>query len=126
MCIRDRFVAESVKLNIAVRVPVDVGVKTIDAVQFAEVARLVPQVWLAMLKSPAFVPEIATLLIVIDELRPLERVAVCPALLEPTVVLANVKLDGLAVTVPDAAVPSPLNAAVCGLLVAESLKFNVA
>jgi hypothetical protein len=120
------FVAESVKLNVAVRVPVAVGLKTMDAVQFAEAARLVPQVLLAMLKSPAFAPEIATLLIVIEVLRPFESVAVCPALLDPTAVLANVRLEGLAVTVPDGADPFPLSATVCGLFVAESLKFKVA
>jgi len=119
-------VAESTKLNVAVRVPAAVGLKTMDAAQLAEAARLVPQVLLAMLKSAAFVPEIAMLLIVIEDVRPFESVAVCPALLDPTVVLANVRLDGLAVTVPDGADPFPLNATVCGLFVAESLKFKVA
>ena len=38
------FVAESVKLNVAVRVPVAVGLNTTDAVQFPDAARLVPQV----------------------------------------------------------------------------------
>jgi hypothetical protein len=111
---------------VAVRVPAAVGLKTMDAAQFAEAARLVPQVLLAMLKSAAFVPEIAMLLIVIEDVRPFESVAVCPALLDPTVVLANVRVDGVAVTVPDGADPFPLNATVCGLFVAESLKFKVA
>jgi hypothetical protein len=97
-----------------------------DAVQLAEDARLVPQVLLAMLKSPAFVPDIATPLIVSEELSPFDSVTVCAAVLDPTAVLANVTLDGLAATVPDAAVPFPLSATVCGLLLAESLKFNVA
>jgi hypothetical protein len=69
-------VAESVKFNVAVRAPAAVGLKTIDAVQFPAAPRLAPQVLLAMLKSPALVPDIATLLIVIEELRPLESVAV--------------------------------------------------
>ena len=43
------FVAESVKLSNAVRAPAAVGLKTIDAVQLAEAARLAPQVLLAML-----------------------------------------------------------------------------
>ena len=118
--------AESVKLSVAVRVPATVGLKLIDAVQFAPAARLVPHVLLAMLKSPAFVPDSAAPLMVIEVLSPFDNVAVCAALLEPTVVLANVILDGLAVTVPDAPVPFPVSATVCGLLLAESLKFKVA
>ena len=120
------FVAVSVKLSDAARVPAAVGLKIIDAVQFAEAARLVPHVLLAMLKSPPFVPDIATLLMVIEELSPFDSDAICAALPDPTVVLANVMLDGLAVTVPAPPVPSPLNATVWGLLLAESLKFKVA
>jgi len=119
-------VEESVKPSVAVRVPAAVGLKIIDAVQFDAAARLVPHVLLATLKSPAFVPDIATLLIVIEEVNPFDSVAICAALLDPTDLLANVKLDGLAVTVPDAAVPSPLSATVCGLPLAVSLKFKVA
>jgi hypothetical protein len=119
-------VAESVKLSVAVREPVAVGLKTIDAVQLVDAARLVPHVLLAMLKSPASEPDIETPLMVIDELDPFDSVAVCAALLDPTAVLANVRLEGVAETVPEVPVPSPLSATVCGVLVAESLKFNVA
>ena len=114
-------------VRVAVRVPDAVGLKTIEAVQLAEAARLVPQLLLEMLKSPGFAPEIETPLIVIDALVPFDSVAACAELLEPTAVLANARLDGLTETVPDVPpVPSPLSATVCGVLVAESLKFNVA
>jgi len=97
-----------------------------EAVQLAAAARLVPQLLLAILKSPAFVPDNATLLIVIDVLSPFDNVTVCAALLEPTLVLANVTLEGLAVTEPDTGVPFPLSATVCGLFPAESFKSRVA
>jgi hypothetical protein len=119
------FVAESVKLSVADRAPDAVGLKMTDAVQFAPAGRLVPQDLAAMLKSPALVPDSATLLIVIEELNPFDRVAVCDAVLEPTEVLPNVRLEGVAVTVPDE-ILFPVRATVCGLLLAESLKFSVA
>src|ERR1700677_1777848 len=97
--------AESVNLRVAVRVPVAAGLNATPAVQLAEAARLVPQVLLEMVKSPASVPEIATLLIVIDEASPLFKVAVPAALVDPTVVVANDRLEGVAVTVPDAEAP---------------------
>jgi len=120
------FVAESVKVSDAVRAPLAVGLNTMEAEQVPAAAKLVLQVLLAMLKSPAFVPEIATLLIVIDELVPFDKVTVCEALLDPTFVLANVRLVGLADTVPLAAVPVPVSVIVWGLPLAESLKTNVA
>lgn len=116
-------VAESAKLSVALRVPAAVGLKTTDAVQFAEAARLAPHVFAEMLKSVAFVPEIATLLIVIEELCPFDSFAACAALVLPTAVAANVRLVGLAVTPPGA---NPVSVTVCGLFVAESVKFRVA
>jgi hypothetical protein len=117
------FVAESVKLNVAVRVPVAVGLNTTDAVQLPDAARLVPHVLLEMLKSPAFVPLIATVEIVTDALVPLASVAACDALLVPTAVEANVRVVGLAPTPPGA---KPVSVTTCGLLVAESVKLSVA
>ena len=102
------FVAESVKLKLALRAPAAVGLNAIEAVQEPEAARLVLHVLLAMLKSPASVPDIAMLLIVSEELRLFESVAVCVALLDPTFMLANVRLAGLANTVPVGEVPSPV------------------
>jgi hypothetical protein len=120
------FVAESVKLSVALLAPLAVGLNTIEAEQEAAAARLVPHVLLAMLKSPALVPETATLLIVIEELVPFDKVTVCEALLDPTFVLANVRLVGLVDTVPLGAVPVPVSVMVWGLPLAESLKTNVA
>ncbi len=120
------FVAESVKLNVAVRVPVAVGLNTTDAVQFPDAARLVPHVLLEMLKSPAFVPPIATFEIVTDALVPFDSVAVCDALLLPTVVEANVSVVGLAVTLPVLPGAKPVSVTTCGLFVAESVKLSVA
>lgn len=117
------FVAESVKLRVAVRVPAAVGLNTIEAVQLADAPRLVEQVLLEIAKSPAFVPVIATLLIVIDELNPFFNVAVCAAVVDPTAVLAKPIDVGLAATPPGA---YPVNVTTCGLFVAESLKFSVA
>jgi hypothetical protein len=77
-----------------------------------------------MLKSPALLPLIAMLLIVIAELSPFFSVAVCAALDDPTVVLANVSDVGLTETPPPGAYP--VSVTVCGEFVAESLKFNAA
>lgn len=119
-------VAESVKVSVAVRAPLAVGLNATEAEQEPAAARLVVHVLLAMLKSPAFVPEIATLLIVIDVLCPFVKVAVCEALVDPTLVLAKVRLAGLADTTPLAAVPVPVSVMVWGLPLAESLKFKIA
>ena len=119
------FVAESVKLSVAVRAPAAVGLNTIVAVQPADAVRLVPHVLLETVKSVAFAPVIATLLMVMDAAVALDKVAVCDAVLEPIVVLANVRLAGVAATVPGAA-PVPESARVWGLLLAASAKFKVA
>jgi hypothetical protein len=102
-------VAESVKLSVALRVPTAVGLNVTEALQLVEAARLAPQVLLAIAKSPALVPEIATLLIVIDDVSPFDSVADCDALVDPTDVLANVRLEGVAETLPDPPVPSPIS-----------------
>jgi hypothetical protein len=117
-------VPESAKLRVALRVPLAVGLNTTEAEQVPDAARLVPHDLLEMLKSPAFVPVIATLLIVIDDAVPFLRVADCAALAEPTLILANVSAEGLAETPPPGA--KPVRATACGVLVAESLKFSVA
>ena len=96
------FVAESVKLNVAVRVPVAVGVNTTEAAQFAPAARLLPHVWLEMLKSLAFAPLMATLDIVADTPLPFESVVACDAVLVPTAGEVNTSDVGLAVTPPGA------------------------
>lgn len=59
--------AVSVNFNVADRAPDAVGLKTTVALQLAEAARVAPQVLAEIVKSPAFVPDIATLLMVMDE-----------------------------------------------------------
>ncbi len=51
-----------------------VGVKVMLTVQVAEPARLVPHVLLAIAKSPGFVPESVTLVMVMALVPPLVRV----------------------------------------------------
>jgi hypothetical protein len=118
--------AESVKLSVALRAPAAVGLNTTDALHVPDAARLVPHDLLEMMKSPAFVPEMATLLTVIEEVVPLDRVADLAALLTPVLTLPNARLVGATETEPDAGAPYPVSATVCGLLLAESLKFKVA
>jgi len=105
-------VALSVNASVAVRVPVALGLNAMLAVQLPEAARLVPQVLLEIAKSVALAPVIATLLMVIEVVSPLDSVAVCVALVDPTVVLAKVRLVGLAETVPLGDVPRPVRATV--------------
>jgi hypothetical protein len=119
-------VAESVKLRLAVRVPVAAGLNTTEAEQLVAAARLVPHVLLEMLKSPGFVPVIAMLLMLMEELVPFDSVTDCAPLLDPVLMLPNERLLGLAATLPDAGAPYPVSATFCGLLLAESVKFNVA
>lgn len=97
----------SVKANVAVRVPIAVGLKRIAAVQPAEAARLVPQVLPEMLKSPLSVPEIAMLLMLIDPVPLLVRVAGFVPPLPPITTLPQDRLDGLTVApaLEDAPVP---------------------
>jgi hypothetical protein len=118
-------VAESLKVSVAVRLPVAAGLNSTVTVQLAEAARLVPQLLLESVKSVASVPETAMLLMVTADEVPLVRVSVSE-LLEPTVTLPNARLVGLTVTLPEAEVPVPESATVCGLLVAESVKVRVA
>ena len=97
--------AESVKLKVAVRVPVAEGLNRIVAEQLADAARLVPQVLLEIVKSAALVPVIATLLMVIEAAVPLRSDADNDELLEPTATLPNARLVGLTLTVAEVPVP---------------------
>ena len=100
-------VAVSVKERVALRVPDAVGLKTIEAVQLAAAASVVPHVLLAILKSPAFVPDKATLLMLIEVEPPFFSVVVCGELVEPTAVFTKARLVGVTVTpvVADETVP---------------------
>ena len=89
--------AESVKLSVAERVPAVVGLNMIFAVQLADAPRLEPQVLLKIAKSPALVPVIATLLIVIAAVPLFVSVATFWPPAFPTATLAQVRLVGLTV-----------------------------
>jgi hypothetical protein len=118
---------ESETVRVAERDPLTVGLNSMDRLQLADVARLVPHVLLEMRKSPGSTPVTAMLLIVMEELKPLVRVAVCAELVAPRFTDPNEKEVGLMVTVPlDPPGAYPDNAAVCGEFVAESLKVSVA
>jgi hypothetical protein len=62
--------AESVKVSVPLRVPVTEGVNVTPTVQVPEPASVAPQVFAEIAKSPAFVPEIAMLEILIDAVPP--------------------------------------------------------
>ena len=87
-------VAESLKFNVAVRVPLTVGANVMFAVQLADGARLDPHVLLKILKSCGSAPEIVTLLIEIV-VAPLfvSVAAFCPPI-PPTFTDAQLRLEG--------------------------------
>jgi hypothetical protein len=89
--------AESVKLKVAVRVPVDSGLKWMVTVQLALAARVDPQVLLAIEKSAALVPVIVTLLMLIETEPPFVNVTDFAALTLPSATFAQLRLEGLVV-----------------------------
>jgi hypothetical protein len=115
--------ALSVKLSVALRVPVPPGVKVTKTVQLDPAVRLAAQL-LVFVKSAAFVPEIPIPLMEIDDVIPFVSFTDFPTLVEPTVTFPNAMEVGLTENV--AAVPSPVRATVRGLLLPAILKFNVA
>ncbi len=116
--------AVSDTVNVAERAPVVAGLNVTLIVQLADGARLPGQ--LLAVKSPGFVPVMATLLIVIVVALPLVTVAVFAALVEPTLTLPNERDVGLMLTVPEPPVPNPESVTFCGLVLSESVKFRVA
>jgi hypothetical protein len=98
-------VPESVKLSVADRDPLAVGLNTTDAEQLAAAARLDPHDLLEMLKSPPLLPLIAMLLMLIEELVPFDNVIATAALLDPIFTLPKEWLVGLTDTVPDPGAP---------------------
>jgi hypothetical protein len=113
--------------SVAALAPLVLGLNVTETVQLADAARLVPQVLLEMLKSPGVVPPSVTLFIVTDELVLFFSVAVCEALVDPTFSDPNESDVELKATDPFELVgANPDNAVVCGLGLAESLKFRVA
>ena len=91
----------SAKLRVAVRVPVAEGLNTTLAEQLLPAARLVPQLLLEMLKSPALEPVMETLLMVIADVVPLFNAVAIAELLEPTTTDGKESEVGLVVTLPE-------------------------
>jgi len=82
------------KVRVAWRFPVSVGVKVKVTVQFEEPARVAPQVLLAMAKSPALAPDTPMLLIEIGELPILLKVTGMGVPVEPRATLPHTRLRG--------------------------------
>jgi hypothetical protein len=112
-------------LKVATRVPATAGLNVIDTVQLTDAARLVAHVLLEIEKSAALVPEMDTLVMVIEDVPPFLREAVWATAVEPTLIEPKVSDVGLTVTVPGTT-PVPDSATDCGLLLAESVKRSVA
>jgi hypothetical protein len=119
--------AASVKFNVALRVPVAVGENVTLTVQLDKAARLVPQILLEIAKSPAFVPEMAMLLMLSAVLPLFVRVVVFAPPILPSVTLAQVRLVGLTEALPPVElVPVPESVTVCGLFVELSMNSKLA
>ena len=96
------------------------------AVQVAEIAKVAPQLFPDIRKSPALAPVTAIELMVMAAPGPLTRDTVCDVLLVPTDVEVNERLAGEAVAVGGVTPPVPESATACGLPEAESVKSRVA
>jgi hypothetical protein len=111
----------SVTFNVALRVPVVVGLKVTLIVQLALAANELPHVCVSP-KSPASAPEIAILVIVIAVVPTFLRVTVFAALVVPTFTEPKLRLVG----VSSAVVPVPLSGTCCGLPLALSVTVKFA
>lgn len=98
------------------RVPVVVGVNVTISVQLPPAASVLEQVFVCA-KSPVAAPMER----VVDTVPVFFTVTGLLALVVPTVCDANVKLDGVGVTITVPPVPVPDRVTVCGELVAESV-----
>lgn len=121
----DSVAEPSLMVHVAERAPEAVGLKTRFSVQLAEAARVEPQVVEETAKSPALGPEMAAPLSVTELDVLLVIVTGCALLVPPTLMLPKDKLDGDAVTLPDAT-PTPESATSWGLPLASSVKANAA
>lgn len=96
------------KVRVAVRVPEAVGLKSMAMVQVEVAARLVPQLFCEIEKSPALAPLKAILLMLTAELPVLVRVTDFAPLVLPTATEPQTSEVGETVTLPVAvAVPVP-------------------
>lgn len=102
------FAALSLKLRVAVRVPVAVGAKAMLTVQLDEAARVEPQVLESCTKSAGSAPSIVTPEISIEFALPFISATVIPELVVPVLVCGKLSLVGETVTSPDVdGVPVP-------------------
>jgi hypothetical protein len=111
----------SVTFKVALRVPVVAGLKVTLIVQLALAANELPQL-LVCAKSPAAVPVIVKLVIVIAVVPTFLSVTVLAALVLPTVTEPKLRLVG----VSSAVVPVPLSGTCCGLPAALSVTVRFA
>ena len=102
--------ALSVTVNMALRVPIAVGVNVTSIEQLAPAARLAPQLFVCA-KSPTLLPVKAMLVILSAELVPFSSATAWAALVEFTAWLANVSEEGDRLTVGEPVEADPLNAA---------------
>jgi len=110
-----------VTFNVALRAPVVVGLKVTLMVQLAPAANELEHVWVCP-KSPASVPAIAMLVIVIAVVPTFLSVTVLAALVVPTFTDPKLRLVG----VSSAVVPVPLSGTCCGLPAALSVTVKFA
>lgn len=116
--------AESVKVRLAARAPEAVGLNATLTEQLPATDSVAPQVVPETTKSEGFAPVIPMLPMVRREVLPLENTTVCGAVALPNSTLLKAMLAGLGPTMP--VVERPETVIVCGLLLSESLKFNIA
>jgi hypothetical protein len=112
--------ALSVIVSVPERPPAAVGVKVIEIVQAVPTATLAPQL-LVSAKSPDAAIELSVSVAVPE----LESVTACAALVVPVVCDAKVRLAEEMAAVGVAASPAPLNATICGELLALSVIVSV-
>ena len=111
----------SLKFKVAVRVPEVVGLKTMVAVQLAEAATVVPQVFERTPKSAGFVPVIPMLFMVMAALPEFVSVTVFSPLWLPTATLFHESEVGETMIAP----PVPLSATVSGVELALLVMLQV-
>ncbi len=97
--------AALVSVSVAVRLPEAAGVKVTFTVQVERAARLEPQVLLARAKSPAFAPEMVTLLMAMAIGLALDKVTACGADVVPSAVATKARLAGAMDAAGEAPVP---------------------
>lgn len=115
----------SATVSVAVKVPAERGPKVTEMAQFAPAAKDAPQVFVCA-NSAALVPAGLIPVMVSEDVPVFVRVAVCAALVLPTV---PVKLSdaGVSCAVGDVdATPLPVRETVCGELLASSAMLSVA